>query len=120
MREVLNAIFYPARSGCAWRLLPPDFPAAVYGYFISWPKTALWQAVNEVLRSAAYTPEEQLFIDSQTIKTTKAALDGPGFDGAKLITGRKGFIRVDVLGMLLAVFVSKGNVCRPRRHPTLA
>ena len=59
-------------------------------------------------------------IDSQTIKTTKAALDGPGFDGAKLITGRKGFIRVDVLGMLLAVFVSKGNVCRPRRHPTLA
>ncbi len=24
-REVLNAIFYVVRSGCAWRLLPHDF-----------------------------------------------------------------------------------------------
>ena len=71
MREVLNAIFYPARSGCAWRLLPPDFPAAVYGYFISWPKTALWQAVNGVLRSAAYTPEEQLLSTVRQLKPQK-------------------------------------------------
>ena len=71
MREVLNAIFYPARSGCAWRLLPPDFPAAVYGYFISWPKTALWQAVNEVLRSAAYAPEEQLLSTVRQLKPQK-------------------------------------------------
>ena len=26
MREVLNAIFYLLRTGCAWRLLPHDFP----------------------------------------------------------------------------------------------
>src|ERR687897_3610940 len=26
LREILNAIFYIARSGCAWRLLPHDFP----------------------------------------------------------------------------------------------
>ena len=25
MREVLNAIMYVLRSGCAWRLLPHDF-----------------------------------------------------------------------------------------------
>jgi putative transposase len=25
-REILNAIFYVVRSGCAWRLLPHDFP----------------------------------------------------------------------------------------------
>ena len=25
-REILNAIFYLLRSGCAWRLLPHDFP----------------------------------------------------------------------------------------------
>lgn len=25
MREVLNAIFYILRGGCAWRLLPHDF-----------------------------------------------------------------------------------------------
>ncbi|HEX9412746.1 MAG TPA: transposase, partial [Ktedonobacterales bacterium] len=25
-REILNAIFYVLRSGCAWRLLPHEFP----------------------------------------------------------------------------------------------
>ena len=25
-REVVNALFYMARSGCAWRMLPHDFP----------------------------------------------------------------------------------------------
>ena len=29
MREVLNAIFYLLRDGCAWRLLPHEFPNAV-------------------------------------------------------------------------------------------
>jgi len=38
MREVLNAIFYILRSGCAWRLLPHDFSAwqTVFGYFSRW------------------------------------------------------------------------------------
>ena len=39
MREILNAIFYfyVLRSGCAWRMLPHDFPPwqTVYDYFIS-------------------------------------------------------------------------------------
>ena len=26
LREILNAIFYPFKSGCQWRLLPHDFP----------------------------------------------------------------------------------------------
>jgi len=26
LRLILNAIFYVLRSGCAWRLLPRDFP----------------------------------------------------------------------------------------------
>ncbi len=33
MREIMNAIFYVLRSGCAWRLLPDSFPpsSTVYG-----------------------------------------------------------------------------------------
>ena len=27
IREIVNAIFYVVRSGCAWRLLPHEFPA---------------------------------------------------------------------------------------------
>ncbi len=26
LRRILNAIFYLVRSGCAWRLLPREFP----------------------------------------------------------------------------------------------
>ena len=26
MREIVNAIYYVLRSGCAWRMLPHDFP----------------------------------------------------------------------------------------------
>jgi transposase len=26
LREVVNAIFYIAQTGCQWRLLPKDFP----------------------------------------------------------------------------------------------
>src|SRR5688572_24740667 len=35
MREIMNAIFYVLRAGCARRLLPKDFPpmTTVYGWF---------------------------------------------------------------------------------------
>ena len=35
MRAVVNAIFYINRGGCAWRMLPKDYPPwqTVYGYF---------------------------------------------------------------------------------------
>jgi len=34
-REILNAVFYLLKSGCAWRLLPHDLPhwKTVYHYF---------------------------------------------------------------------------------------
>ena len=51
MREIMNAIFYVLRAGCAWRLLPKDFPpmTTVYGWFLrfrrdglSRPSTTTW------------------------------------------------------------------------------
>jgi putative transposase len=38
LREITDAIFYVLKSGCAWRLLPHDFPPwkTVYHYFRSW------------------------------------------------------------------------------------
>ena len=49
MLEVVNAIFYVL--GCAWRLLPHDFPPwqTVYGYFRSWRKTGVWEQINDAL-----------------------------------------------------------------------
>ena len=38
VREILDAIFYTARGGCAWRLLPHGFPpwGTVYYWFRRW------------------------------------------------------------------------------------
>jgi transposase len=37
-RELLDAIFYAVRGGCAWRLLPHEFPPwqTAYHYFRAW------------------------------------------------------------------------------------
>ena len=52
IREVVNAIFYLLRAGCAWRLLPHDFPKwqTVYSYFRRWENDGTWEALNTTLR----------------------------------------------------------------------
>lgn len=52
-REILNSIFYILRAGCAWRLLPHDFPnwKTVYHYYWrEWRTTGLWERINAMLR----------------------------------------------------------------------
>ena len=79
MREVLNAIFYVLRSGCAWRMLPHDFPPwqTVYYYFRRWTRDGIFESMNLALRKAvrvASGREEEPsagIIDSQSVKTTE-------------------------------------------------
>ena len=42
-RELLNAMLYWLRAGCAWRLLPHDLPPwkTVYHYFRCWRRTGV-------------------------------------------------------------------------------
>jgi putative transposase len=78
-REILNAIFYILRSGCAWRLLPHDFPPwqIVYQYFWRWRKDGTWQVMHDLLRGdvrSAVGKQRQpsaAIIDSQSVKTTE-------------------------------------------------
>lgn len=51
LREVVNALFYMARTGCQWRLLPKCFPprSTVQGYFYAWRDLGLWRSVNHLL-----------------------------------------------------------------------
>ena len=117
MREVLNAIFYIVRSGCAWRLLPHDFLPwqTVYGYFATWKKELVWQRMNDALREAVREQDDHEAeasagsMDSQSIKTMNADANGRGFDGGKLLSGRKRFLLVDTLGWLLNVFVTSAK-----------
>ena len=54
-REVVNAALYIARTGCAWRLLPHDFPpwGLVSYYFYTWRDRGLWAEVHAALRGDA-------------------------------------------------------------------
>ncbi len=78
-RAVVNALLYIARTGCAWRYLPHEYPKwqTVYTYFRGWQKDGTWERLNDVLREQLRTKagrEAQPSagsIDSQSVKTTE-------------------------------------------------
>lgn len=79
LRAVLNAIFYVLRSGCAWRMLPHDFPpySTVYMYFRQWRVEGVWEKIHDVLRNRVRRLEGRkkspsaAIVDSQSVKTTE-------------------------------------------------
>ena len=78
-REIVNAIAYVLRSGCAWRLLPHDLPPwpTVYDYFRQWREAGTWERINGALREklrvtlGREAEPSAAIIDSQTVKTTE-------------------------------------------------
>ena len=109
-RELLNAIFYVLRGGCAWRLLPHDFLPwqTAYHYFRQWRLDGTWETIHTALRERLRrllgrepTPSAAI-IDSQTAKTTeKGGLRG--YDGGKNISGRKRHLLVDTEGLVIGI-----------------
>lgn len=79
MREYINAILYVLRTGCAWRMLPHDFPpwSTVYDVFAKLSRNGTWQRLNDELRAKIRVDNDRnaepsvLIADSQSVKTTE-------------------------------------------------
>jgi transposase len=80
MRSVVNAIFYVLVAGCAWSLLPHDFPKwkTVYHYFRQWRINGAWEQIHEQLRQWVGVIEDHH-------PSPSAAASLPEREGAKLL-----------------------------------
>ncbi len=117
LRQVLNAIWYVARTGCQWRALPKEYPkwSSVYYHFRQWCRNGVWQQINTALRKLERRQRGHQedptagIIDSQSAKTTEAGGER-GYDAGKKVNGRKRHIVVDTVGNLLEVVVHAAGI----------
>jgi putative transposase len=116
--DILNAIFYVLCEGCRWRSLPHEFPnwQTVYTYFRNWRIDGTWVQIHDHLHQWVRVEQQreaspsEAVIDSQSVKTAVRVSKQVGFDAGKLIKGRKRFLSVDTLGLVLRVLVTAANV----------
>jgi putative transposase len=117
VREIVKAIFYVLRSGCAWRLLPHDLPPwkTVAHDFRLWRLQGLWERLHQALHVAARVkagraPQPSAaIIASQSVKTS--VVGGPrGYDGGKQVNGRKRHLLVDTQGLIMRASVHPANI----------
>jgi putative transposase len=117
-RKILDAILYVLRSGCAWRLLPNDFPPwkTVYHYFRSWRLDGTWERMHLALRKRVRVRLQRdpqpaaAIVDSHSVKSTGVGAEEPGYDAAKKVKGRKRPLLVDTQGLVLMAKVHRANV----------
>ncbi|MET7457916.1 IS5 family transposase [Streptomyces sp. NPDC005574] len=118
-RAMLDAIRYLVDNGIKWRAMPGDFPPwdRAYAFFRRWRDHALVKEFHDRLRDrvrerAGRDAEPSAgVIDSQSVKADAVVgTDSRGFDGGKLINGRKRHVVVDTLGLLLGVMVTSAGI----------
>ena len=118
IRAVLNAIFYVLVSGCAWQMLPRDFPPykTVYHYFRQWRIEGVWQVLNDRLRrmvrvqAGRHPTPSAAILDSQSCRLATMLSNAVGYDAAKRVKGRKLHLLVDTLGLVLIAVVTAASV----------
>ena len=114
LRGVVSAIFYILCAGCAWRMLPHDYPKwqTVYYYFRKWRMDGTWESMNHKLQQWVRVLEDRepnpsaAIVDCQSVENGTMVSQAVGFDSGKLVKGRKRHLLVDTLGLVLMVVVT--------------
>lgn len=119
LRTIVNAILKQTRTGCQWRNLDDKYPPwqSVYYYFRKWQKDDTWSKFlsylveKERVRQGRNPKASVCAVDSQSVKIgSLISMETTGFDGGKMVKGRKRHLAVDVLGLPLAIHVSPANI----------
>jgi len=118
-RRIVDAILYINRAGCAWRMLPADFPPwqTVYWYFKAWNADGTTDRIHDALRDRVRDADGRDpmasagIVDSQSVKGADTlGKHTRGYDAGKKINGRKRHIVTDTLGLLIVVAVTTAAV----------
>jgi transposase len=118
-RDVVDAILYVVRTGCAWRALPADFPPwqTVYAVFARWEEDKLTFRLLDAIRRAAREQQDRNpqpsagILDTQSVRAADTVgRETRGYDAGKKTNGRKRFIVTDTVGFLLMVMVRPASV----------
>ncbi len=117
-RRVADAVFYLLRSGCAWRMLPREYPPwqTVYYHFRRWRLDGRLRrahgAIRAEIRARDGRPRDPsaAAIDSQVVKTGRSGGPERGYDGAKRLSGRKRHLLVDTGGLVLGARVHAASL----------
>lgn len=117
LRAIINGILYVVKGGISWRMMPHDLPdwRLVYYYFRQWASQGLVQQIHDQLvtkvrlQAGREASPSLGLIDSQSVKTMSVTTL-KGYDGNKKLTGRKRFVIVDVMGLVLALRLTSANI----------
>ena len=117
-RHIADAVFYLLRSGCAWRMLPREYPPwqRVYYHFRKWRLDGRLRQAHERLREAVREAQGRnpdpsgAVIDSQVVKGSGVGGPERGYDGAKRLSGRKRHLLVDTNGLVLSAHVHAASL----------
>jgi transposase len=115
-RTLVDACCYVLRTGCAWRLLPKDILHwdNVYKTFRRWSAQGRFETMHDRLRQIWREREGRdtmpaAVLDAQSTRSSPQG--GPsGYEAGKKVKGRKRYLVVDTLGLLLAVSVNAANL----------
>jgi putative transposase len=117
-RRVADAVLYLLRSGCAWRMVPREYPPwqTVYYHFGEWRRDGRLRQAHDRLRDAVREAEGRergpsgAVIDSQAVKGTGVGGPERGYDGAKRLSGTKRHLLVDTGGLVLGARVHAASL----------